>query len=539
MGNKKERTYTKQTYKRSTQKFYVKSDDKALRKAFLADIAVKGIALAFYPFYLAISGTGKIIKKLKHSIKTPNKVTFKKKMKPVTFDLSSVKRHIQKGQKWTQETFNKGIHIVETRFPKPFNNKWVVTGISALAIVGIVGVTSLSAVVNRQVDVVEPFALHHVNVANVDVTEDAVAAQSTLEKVSLPEVGVKSFAVVRAYQLIVNGKVIANFKTENEANRVLAALKAEFENPENAVIEDLYFYEEVSIEEGTIDIIDFVSHDSVDEALEFIRKGTKQEKTHVVQKGENYWVIAAYYDVSPYDLEAANPDIKPEQLQIGTEISLVVPQPIITVCTVETATYSDKIAFDVEYEPTATLYKGESRTKVNGVYGEKVITAEVVKQNGREIMRTILTEEVVSEPQTRVVYQGTTDPPPRMGTGTFIRPMAGVISDEFGTWRFGARHRGIDISAPIGTIVKAADGGVVTTASYNSSYGHYVVIDHGSNITTLYAHNSSIAVKRGDQVYQGQTIAYSGNTGFSTGPHLHFEVRVNDVPQNPRNYVKF
>ncbi|MCD4713474.1 MAG: M23 family metallopeptidase, partial [Clostridiales bacterium] len=73
----------------------------------------------------------------------------------------------------------------------------------------------------------------------------------------------------------------------------------------------------------------------------------------------------------------------------------------------------------------------------------------------------------------------------------------------------------------------------------SSSYGRYIIIDHGGNISTLYAHNSVLNVKKSDKAFQGQVIAASGNTGYSTGPHLHFEVRVNGVPQNPRNYVKF
>ena len=185
------------------------------------------------------------------------------------------------------------------------------------------------------------------------------------------------------------------------------------------------------------------------------------------------------------------------------------------------------------------MYKGESKTKTNGVYGERAVVAEIIKENGREVGRTILDENVTAEPQAKVVYKGTKDPPPKMGTGNLVHPTSrGVITSEFG-WRWGRRHTGIDIGLNVGSNVKAADGGVVTFAGYSSSYGRYIIIDHGGNITTLYAHNSSLLVSKGDKIYQGQLIAYSGNTGYSTGPHLHFEVRISGVPQNPRNYVNF
>jgi murein DD-endopeptidase MepM/ murein hydrolase activator NlpD len=98
-------------------------------------------------------------------------------------------------------------------------------------------------------------------------------------------------------------------------------------------------------------------------------------------------------------------------------------------------------------------------------------------------------------------------------------------------------HYGMDMACKSGTRIGAADGGTVTFAGYKTSFGYVVEIDHGGNLSTLYAHCSKLHVKRGDKVYQGQHIADVGSTGRSTGPHLHFEVHKNGVPQNPRNYI--
>ena len=95
----------------------------------------------------------------------------------------------------------------------------------------------------------------------------------------------------------------------------------------------------------------------------------------------------------------------------------------------------------------------------------------------------------------------------------------------------------MDIAAPSGTEVRAADRGKVLISGWNGGYGYYIAIDHGNGLSTAYAHNSRLLVKEGDLVAQGQAIAKSGSTGLSTGPHLHFEVRKEGVPIDPADYL--
>lgn len=118
------------------------------------------------------------------------------------------------------------------------------------------------------------------------------------------------------------------------------------------------------------------------------------------------------------------------------------------------------------------------------------------------------------------------------------RPVSGRISSRYGQ-RWGTTHKGLDIAAPKGTPIYAAGSGKITTSSYgwNGGYGNYVVIDHGSGVTTAYGHCSSLVAKYGQKVNKGDLIAYVGNTGDSRGNHLHFEIRVNGVAQNPQNYL--
>ena len=122
---------------------------------------------------------------------------------------------------------------------------------------------------------------------------------------------------------------------------------------------------------------------------------------------------------------------------------------------------------------------------------------------------------------------------------TLIRPIDGVISSRFGM-RASGRHTGLDIAGSVGTPIKASASGTVTSVTYsNVSYGNCVIISHGNGIQTLYAHCSEIYVVNGQSVSQGEVIAARGSTGNSTGPHLHFEVRVNGEMVNPEYYVSY
>ena len=114
--------------------------------------------------------------------------------------------------------------------------------------------------------------------------------------------------------------------------------------------------------------------------------------------------------------------------------------------------------------------------------------------------------------------------------------MAGTVTSGFGT-RWGRSHEGIDIAVGSGTPVQAAAAGTVVVAGWMSGYGNIVVIDHGDGLSTAYAHNSTLAVGQGVVVGAGSVIALSGSTGHSTGPHVHFEVRVSGAPVDPLVYL--
>ena len=118
----------------------------------------------------------------------------------------------------------------------------------------------------------------------------------------------------------------------------------------------------------------------------------------------------------------------------------------------------------------------------------------------------------------------------------FVWPVSGAVTSGYG-WRWGRMHEGLDIAVPTGTPVAAAASGTVIYAGWMGGYGNLVVIDHGGGVATAYAHNSSVGVGVGQAVAQGQIVSYAGSTGNSTGPHVHFEVRVSGGAADPLGYL--
>ena len=129
-----------------------------------------------------------------------------------------------------------------------------------------------------------------------------------------------------------------------------------------------------------------------------------------------------------------------------------------------------------------------------------------------------------------------------VGTGSMMWPVNGPVTSPFGyrihpILGYRKLHTGLDFGVGYGTPIHAADSGAVIYATWMGGYGNVIIIDHGRGISTLYGHQSSLAVGTGAVVTRGQVVGYVGSTGFSTGPHLHFEVRVNGSPVDPMGYL--
>ena len=187
------------------------------------------------------------------------------------------------------------------------------------------------------------------------------------------------------------------------------------------------------------------------------------------------------------------------------------------------------IDYDTQYEYDDSKSNTYSETKQSGENGEAEVTYRVTYVNGVQTNTVETSRKVTKEPKNEIIVQGTSDAPSYEATGSFMWPVPYTheIVSYYG-YRWGRLHSGIDISDDGigGQDIVASDCGTVTWAGYDDSgYGNYVIIDHGNGYYSLYGHCSAVAVSQGDKVYKGQTIAYVGSTGDSTGDHLHFEIR--------------
>ncbi len=160
------------------------------------------------------------------------------------------------------------------------------------------------------------------------------------------------------------------------------------------------------------------------------------------------------------------------------------------------------------------------------------------KQRALDHMRSLQAQSAELGARIRSAQSSSIEPAPTSAVSAagFVWPVHGVLTSGFG-WRWGRMHEGIDLAVASGTPVVAAAAGTVIVAGWLGGYGNLVVVDHGNGISTAYGHNTSVTVGFGQSVAQGQLVAYSGNTGHSTGPHVHFEVRINGSPVDPLGYL--
>ncbi len=333
--------------------------------------------------------------------------------------------------------------------------------------------------------------------------------------------------------IIVNDKPMVIVENEEVAKEVLQAVKDSFVTDSHKVeYEYIGFAEDVKIEPYNTTLKN-VSSKNV--AIQKILSGGQAAVQYTVKSGDTLYDICVDNNLNMDDLEVLNPGITSSVIRPGDVINLQKVIPLLTIETIEVSTYAEAVPYETEYQKSSSYYEGETILSRAGADGRDSVTARITKRNGEVVKKDELKRERIVEPTNEIMLKGTKPTPPSKGTGTFIMPTYGVLTSEFG-YRWGKNHDGIDIGASTGTAIRATDGGTVTLSGWYYGYGLTVIIDHGGGYTSLYGHNSANYVSVGEKVFQGQTIAAVGNTGYSTGPHLHFEIQYHGVPHDPYNY---
>ncbi|WP_440114938.1 peptidoglycan DD-metalloendopeptidase family protein [Paenibacillus sp. QZ-Y1] len=271
----------------------------------------------------------------------------------------------------------------------------------------------------------------------------------------------------------------------------------------------------------------------VSEAVKALTVGKDAPVTYVVREGDTISSIASKYEITQSEIRQHNPGIKETSLQIGDELTLTVPKPAVTVKSVEQVVEQIEIKPQVEVRKSADLKAGITKVVRPGQSGLKSMQYRVTKENGEVVQEEWLGQEVIKTAVTEVVLSGTKVV--GEGTGEFAWPVSNAtMSSSFGQ-RWGRQHKGVDLVG--NRDVKASDEGVITFAGQKSGYGNVIIINHRNGYETLYGHLDSIGVKVGQVVEKGESIGVMGNTGRSTGTHLHFEIIKNGTVENPLTYL--
>lgn len=374
-------------------------------------------------------------------------------------------------------------------------------------------------------------------VTNIQITEsNAKDSELSTNKEILEKLSSCIDFKFSAFAIKVNGEQIGVTSSKETANIIIDKVKKYFSKDYKP--EDIL---QISIDEN-IEIVpvsvNYAEIKKEDTLLNYILTGTDEEIPYTVKNGDTCWDIAINHGMTLDELVSANPNINPNALMVGDELSLVVPKPFINVNIKHNTTVEEKIPFEKTTQYVSYMYSDQSSIKQSGKYGTAEVDYVVTEQNGIIIDKEEVSRKVVTNPRTQISLVGTQTPPPTIGVGVFINPVPGAyVSSRFGVWRGTYRHRGLDLAKRQGSSIKAADGGKITYSGWCGTYGYMIEIDHGGGFKTRYGHCCQLNVKVGDKVYQGQIIGLVGSTGYSTGPHCHFEVLKYGKPQNPSSWI--
>ena len=263
-------------------------------------------------------------------------------------------------------------------------------------------------------------------------------------------------------------------------------------------------------------------------------EGNSEEESASEENGESSAAVTVETDVAAGDESGSSVEIM--QGDMVCIKSVVEP---VSVKMVEEGKMKEIIEYETIKKKSDEYYQGDTHLEQEGENGVQIFEGTLTKVAGEVVDRKEVSTSVIREKQDKIILVGTKERPKTAPTGTYAMPLEYyVVTSEFGA-RWGRMHTGVDFGDPTGTPIYASDGGTVITAGYSGGYGLCIDIDHENGRVTRYGHCSAINVSVGDKVYQGQQIGLVGSTGNSTGPHLHFEVIIDGVQHNPREFLDF
>jgi len=361
----------------------------------------------------------------------------------------------------------------------------------------------------------------------------ATATEAQIQKALVQTIPSLAFATA----IMVNGQDVVAVSAAEDAKNVRDTILGEYKS---TVLQDASDVEQLAFQEK-IDwrpkVVPTERVRTVEEAITILKHGTDRLVTYEVKGGDTGWDIARSYNVSPDQLAKANPEADLESLQIGQVLNVTFREPHVHTQSVSKRVVKEAIPFTERVTKDADLWPWQYVVTTPGAYGTRELTIREYRENGRVVKTEVIENKVLDQPKQQIAKTGTKQVP-ALGTGSLVFPVVGELTSTFAP-RWGSFHEGIDLAASEGTPILAADSGMVVFRGWDGNYGYALHIDHGGGKTiTWYAHLSRFAVAQGDTVQKGQVIGYVGNTGFSTGPHLHYEVHVNGEAEDPLGFYQ-
>ena len=352
--------------------------------------------------------------------------------------------------------------------------------------------------------------------------------------------------ITNACGIYIDDSFICAVKNETDALGVFDNILADYETGEaNAVVS---FVENIEYVQGL-----YPDNESTVKDAAYLSEKLNSKKSearyYTVQEGDTVSKIANKFGMSSSQIFNLNPDLK-ESIYIGQQILLSGEVNFIRVQITKTETRKVEVPYDTVEIKTDKLYIGDKKTISAGVTGLEEVTELVtyidgVRVSTKEVSRTTIREAVDKKVQVGTKKNNYSSGAIVSGGGKLLWPAVGAysISSGYGYRNFGdGWHGGVDIVRPggsTGCTVVAAESGTVTFAGWYNSGGYTVMIKHANGLSTMYCHMKagSLRVYSGQKVVRGQAVGQIGATGFVTGAHLHFEVKVNGRNVNPMGYI--
>jgi len=343
------------------------------------------------------------------------------------------------------------------------------------------------------------------------------------------------------YTITINEQVMATLGSMREAFEVLNTIESIYIPVRGEYIGK--FLDDVTVN-GLPTGLDDVKVQTPESVVEFLLAGTTEDRSYTAAEEDSVENICEKLGLSEDELFELYEEYDFDFIREGDVFNTTLTIPYFRYESVGLETSVEDMEYSTIEENTNDLFLGQRETKEEGILGEREVTRSVTRINGRVESSVEISSITIKEPIPEVVLVGTM----MVGSDAYVGPSDGFggggngpLGRPLNSWflsrSVSAGHSGADMIAPRGAPIFAAEYGTVTFAGVYGGYGNLLIIDHGNGLQTYYAHCDTLNAGAGNVVQRGQQIATVGSTGRSSAFHLHFEVRVNGVAQEPLNWI--